>query len=70
MELTWVFSVLGLMLRLAAIWAFDFPTVRNARTSFSRGVSRQRLALMILRSEVNLVRGDRWAEPFSGYCHH
>ena len=25
MELTWVFSVLGLMLRLAAIWAFASP---------------------------------------------
>ena len=29
MELTWVFTVLGLVLRLAAIWAFDFPTVRK-----------------------------------------
>jgi hypothetical protein len=43
MELTWFFTVLGLMLRRAAISAFDFPAARNAKTSFSREVRRRQL---------------------------
>jgi hypothetical protein len=46
MELTWFFTVLGLMLRPAAITAFDYPVVRNAKTSFSREVRRRRLPVI------------------------
>jgi hypothetical protein len=52
MELRWVFTVLGLMLRLAAISAFVLPAVRNAKTSFSREVRRPGLLLMVFHPEA------------------
>lgn len=66
MELTWLFTVLGLILRLAAIWAFDFPAARNSRTSFSRGVRRQGLALSTLRPEVTSCEAFAGPSPSGG----